>query len=128
VHITAITGRVLLPVARYRLLPAYTAGRALIMALRIAMMMVRNKFQSNMFRSPPYQFWSVSMVDTVNHHAGFAINTAMSENFFSLIEKFKKGRGSRRPLPGIAIGLPGTSGLSRQGSARTSLSENRGEL
>ncbi len=31
------------------------------------------------------------MVDTVDHHAGFAINTAMSENFFSLIKKFKKG-------------------------------------
>jgi len=42
VHITAITGRVLLPVARYRLLPDYTPGRALTMALRIAMMMVRN--------------------------------------------------------------------------------------
>jgi hypothetical protein len=110
VHITAITGRVLLPVARYRLLPDYNAGRALIMALRIAMMMVRNKFQSNIFRSPPYLFWCVSMIDTVNHHAGFAINTAMSENFFSLIEKFKKGRGSRRPFSGIAIGPPGMSG------------------
>jgi hypothetical protein len=91
---------VLLPVARDRLLPDYTAGRALIMALRIAMMMVRNKFQSNMFRSPPYQFWSVSMVDTVNHHAGFAINTAMSENFFSLIEKFKKGAWKRAAVFG----------------------------
>jgi hypothetical protein len=75
-----------------RLPPDHTAGRALIIALRIAMMRVRNKFQSNIFRSPPYQFWSVSMVDTVDHHAGFAINTAMSEKKFSLIEKFKKGR------------------------------------
>jgi len=30
------------------------------------------------------------MIDTVDHHAGFAINTAMSEKFFSLIEIFKK--------------------------------------
>jgi|PlaIllAssembly_1097288.scaffolds.fasta_scaffold09162_4 hypothetical protein len=50
------------------------------------------------------------MIDTVDHHAGFAINTAMSEKFFSLIEIFKKGHGSRRPLSGIAIGPPGTSG------------------
>jgi len=46
------------------------------------------------------------MVDTVDHHAGFAINTAMSEKFFSLIEKFKKGRDGRRPLSGSRSDLP----------------------
>jgi hypothetical protein len=96
----------LLAVLSQRLLPDHTACRALIIALRIAMMMVRNKFQSNIFRSPPSQFWSVSMVDTVDHHAGFAINTALSEKIFSLIEKFKKGRDGRRPLSGSRSELP----------------------
>ena len=50
------------------------------------------------------------MVDTVDYHAVFAINTAMSEKIFSLNEKFKKGRGSRRPISGIAIAPSGTSG------------------
>jgi hypothetical protein len=48
-HLSPQPPRVILPVARDRLLPDYTAGRALIIALRIAMMMVRNKFQSNIF-------------------------------------------------------------------------------
>jgi hypothetical protein len=34
-------------------LPDHAADRALMMALRIAMMIVRNKFQSDIFRSPP---------------------------------------------------------------------------
>jgi len=54
------------PVHHGYALPDHTAGRALIIALRIAMMMVRNKLQSNIFRSPPLRFYlSVLHISTI---------------------------------------------------------------